>query len=56
MAARRAAKSRKKMIYCFGRTRTEGKGHQKQLLGCPLPSADTIGRTHRAPSEPQGEV
>lgn len=28
MAARRP-----KMIYCFGRTKTEGKGHQKSLLG-----------------------
>ena len=28
MAARRP-----KMIYCFGRTKTEGKGHQKMLLG-----------------------
>ncbi|MCH2136876.1 MAG: pyruvate, phosphate dikinase [Phycisphaerales bacterium] len=33
MAAGRTSKTRNKMIYCFGRTKTEGRASQKQLLG-----------------------
>ena len=33
MAKRKTASSKKKMIYYFGKTRTDGRGDQKALLG-----------------------